>query len=151
RLAGDEFAVLLADVDQSVAERITMDLREALAVPVELDRASVVVTATVGIALAPEHGTDISALLRSADVAMFAAKRDRVGFTVYAETGAPFRGLEQRLAVETLRQDIAARRLTLHYQPKIDLASGSLAGAEALARWRHPTLGLLAPAAFMPI
>ena len=151
RLAGDEFALLVLGVDQSVAERVAMDVREAMASPVVLGDVSVLVTVNVGIALAPEHGADLSTLLRCADLAMDTAKQTQVGFSVYAESAAPFRGFEQRIAIENLRDDIAGRRIALHFQPKLDVATGGLVGVEALARWRHATLGLLAPAAFLPI
>jgi diguanylate cyclase len=151
RLGGDEFAVLLSDCEQTVAERIALDIRDALLESIVLDEVAVRSTASIGIALAPQHGVDMSGLLRSADVAMYAAKSNRAGFSVYAETADALDGLERLRTIEELRKVVSARGLAVHYQPKLDVQTRTVVGVEALVRWDHPTRGLLPPAAFLPL
>jgi len=151
RLGGDEFAVLLLEAEQTVAERVALDIRDALSTPVALDEVAVLATASIGIALAPQHGVDMSNLLRSADIAMYAAKSGRTGFSVYAETADAVGGLERLRTIDELRQIVSARGLAVHYQPKVDVRSRQVVGVEALVRWDHPTRGLLPPAAFLPL
>jgi diguanylate cyclase len=151
RLGGDEFAILLADCEQTVAERVALDIRDALLESIVLDEVAVRSTASIGIALAPEHGVDMSELLRSADVAMYAAKSTRAGFSVYAETADALNGLERLRTIDELRQVVSNRGLAVHYQPKVDVETRDVVGVEALVRWDHPTRGLLPPAAFLPL
>jgi diguanylate cyclase len=151
RLGGDEFAVLLVNVEQTVAERVALDIRAALSTPIVLDEVAVLMTASIGIAISPDHGSDMSALLRSADIAMYSAKSHRTGFSVYAETADAIGGLERLRTIEELREVVSTRGLAVHYQPKVDVRSREVVGVEALVRWNHPTRGLLPPAAFLPL
>ena len=151
RLGGDEFAILLADCEQTVAERVALDIRDSLLESIVLDEVAVRSTASIGIALAPQHGVDMSELLRSADVAMYGAKSTRAGFSVYAETADALDGLERLRTIEELREVVSNRGLAVHYQPKLDVQSRRVVGVEALVRWNHPTRGLLPPAAFLPL
>jgi EAL domain-containing protein (putative c-di-GMP-specific phosphodiesterase class I) len=105
---------------------------------------------SIGIALAPEHGSDVSALLRRADNAMYDAKGARAGHRVYQESDDTS-GDERLRTLQDLRMGLAQGQLTLHYQPKVDLDIRDVHGVEALVRWNHPTRGLLYPDAFLPL
>src|SRR5947209_1069341 len=151
RLGGDEFAILLSNCEQTVADRAALDIRDALLESIVLDEVAVRSTASIGIALAPQHGIDMSELLRSADIAMYAAKSTRAGFSVHAETADALDGLERLRTIDELRQVVATRGLAVHYQPKVDVQTRDIVGVEALVRWDHPVRGLLPPAAFLPL
>ena len=149
RLGGDEFALLLgpgggATHHRTVAERV----RESLRRPFRLEGVELHIDVSVGIAVAPEHGTTVGRLLQCADVAMYEAKRSRSGTAVYS----PDRDEHDRQRLHTIAQlhaAIATGQLVCHYQPQCDLASGAIVGAEALVRWQHPDRGLLGPATFL--
>ena len=145
RLGGDEFAILLDAAGVLEAESIALSLGAALSEPFDLGVLSVHSAASIGIALFPEHGTDLSTLLRKADTAMYRAKADG-GYRVHGGGDEPS-GLLR--LTEELHTALAEDQLVLHYQPKVDLATGSVRGVEALVRWQHPTRGLLAPDAFL--
>ncbi|MHB8896736.1 MAG: putative bifunctional diguanylate cyclase/phosphodiesterase [Candidatus Geothermincolia bacterium] len=150
RLGGDEFGILLPVSDQGravwVAERIITGLRQ----PVIVEGQPLDVGVSIGIALYPEHGQDTSTLLQRADVAMYAAKRARAGQAVYTSDQANYTSRRLALAGE-LRQGIENNQLLLHYQPKIDLKTMRVRGAEALVRWLHPRDGLIPPGDFIPL
>jgi diguanylate cyclase (GGDEF)-like protein len=156
RLGGDEFAVLLPDV-RSVAnaERLARRVRGLFATPFVLGELSLHVETSVGVACLPDHANDSSSLMRTADVAMYAAKHHRTGVSVYSldeDDSSPARLVllgELHRALDA--EEPGAHELEMHYQPKIDLATGRTVGFEALIRWRHATRGLLAPAAFIPL
>jgi diguanylate cyclase (GGDEF)-like protein len=151
RIGGDEFAVLVATgPDPGVAAAVADRLRNALAAPFSIDGISITVTASVGIARYPQHGTDSNALLRRADVAMYQAKARQVGWVEYE----PQRDGHSRARLARageLRRAISDGELVVHYQPKADLARGAVTSVEALVRWQHPEDGLLAPAEFLPV
>jgi predicted signal transduction protein with EAL and GGDEF domain len=149
-MGGDEFAVLMPDADtmraQQVATRLGAALREAFV----LDGMPLHVDASIGIAVCPDHGRDRSLLLARADTAMYAAKRGRHEFEVWAPDGTP----DSRDRLETLEQLRAAldtEQLVNHYQPKLDLRTGAVIGVEALVRWDHPVRGVLYPDVFLPL
>ena len=148
RLGGDEFAILLDAVTRDQALAAAAKLRAALVVPFLLDGLPVRVDVSIGIALSPEHGTDLSQLLRRADIAMYRAKTARDGQRVYATADDPH-GHDRLRTVQELRVALAQGQLTLHYQPKVDLDTGLVHGVEALVRWDHPTRGLLYPDSFL--
>jgi diguanylate cyclase (GGDEF)-like protein len=149
RLGGDEFGVLLPGADATGAQAAAARLRAALDRPFEIEGLSLMVDASVGIAVHPEHGNDAETLLQHADVAMYQAKGARTGCEVYRpERDAHSR---DRLGLAGgLRRAIDSGELVLHYQPKEDLRTGKVTGAEALVRWLHPERGLLAPGEFLP-
>ena len=151
RLGGDEFAVLLPSVRSVTAAReVAARLRAALAEPVRLEGMSLEVEASVGIALYPEDGSTVEALLQRADVAMYRAKERRSGVELYVPRGE--RHSPARLSLlGDLRRGIDHGEFELHYQPKVLLAGGRTAGMEALLRWRHPRRGLLGAAEFIPL
>lgn len=147
RLGGDEFAVLLDDVSRHEAEAVARTLLASLAQPFDLGDLTVHAHGSVGIALFPEHGTDLSTLLRRADAAMYRAKRQG---RVHLHDAAEDDGSSDRLRLaEELRAGLDRHELVVHYQPKLELRSGEVCGVEALVRWQHPTRGLLPPGAFL--
>ena len=150
RIGGDEFAILLGDLGnperaQHVAERVIAALREPFTV---LGR-EVFVSASIGIAYGQDDAQD---LLRNADVAMYRAKRsDEAGAYATFEPSM-HTAVVERLEIEAdLRRAIERDELLLHYQPIIELASGRIAGVEALLRWAHPRRGLVMPFEFIPL
>jgi diguanylate cyclase (GGDEF)-like protein/PAS domain S-box-containing protein len=149
RLGGDEFAILLPGADLASAERVAAELLEALKAPVYLEGRALGVGASIGIAMRPAHGDDADVLLRRADVAMYVAKRAAGGYATYAPE-LDMHSPNRLLLMTELRNGIDNDELVLHYQPKLDLRTGEVAGVEALMRWRHPSRGLLAPDHFIP-
>ncbi|HZS87317.1 MAG TPA: EAL domain-containing protein [Chloroflexota bacterium] len=150
RLGGDEFAVLLPGTEAAGATLATEKLLEVLDAPVVIEGQAFPVAASVGLALSPEHGTDAPTLLRHADVAMYAAKAARCSYAVYASAQDPYSPSRLDL-IAALRQSIMQGDLLLHYQPKVEMASRRICGAEALVRWQHPQQGLIPPTRFIPL
>jgi diguanylate cyclase (GGDEF)-like protein len=150
RMGGDEFAVLLPDADAARAREVAAHLGTALRDAFVLDGMPLHVDASIGIALCPDHGRDRSLLLARADTAMYVAKRGRHGVEVWAPDGTP--ATRDRLeTLEQLRTALDTDQLDVHYQPKLDLRSGTVIGVEALVRWNHPDRGLLFPDVFLPL
>ena len=152
RLGGDEFAVLLPGAaDLFAAREAASTLLGAFASVFHVCGHRLQLSASIGVALAPDHAGDADELMMRADLAMFRAKRGGGG--VYRLFDSSMRSeITTRLAFnEELRRAQAAAQWELHYQPQFRLSDGTLTGAEALLRWRHPQLGLLAPATFMPV
>ena len=152
RLGGDEFTMLLRLDDPSSAASAAAAAREALLHPLQVHSVDVSVDASVGIALAPEHGTTIDDLLRHADVAMYDAKQRRGAVSVY-DPAIDHNDTSRLTLVAELRGAINTGALHLHYQPKIDLRAdgGSGAGVEVLARWNHPQRGMVSPDEFIAV
>ncbi|MFZ0180684.1 MAG: EAL domain-containing protein [Candidatus Dormiibacterota bacterium] len=149
RLGGDEFGMVLSPlVDMSEATEMAERVREVLRAPFELEGMSLRVDASIGIALAPDHGTTPESVLQKADVAMFAAKRAHAPWQIYSSDHDQ-NALDRLELMEDLRDAIHHGEIVPFYQPILDLRTGSVMGAEALARWLHPSRGILAPAAFL--
>jgi diguanylate cyclase (GGDEF)-like protein/PAS domain S-box-containing protein len=151
RLGGDEFALVLPGADAPAAATTAAKLLAALERPVVLDGWELPLGASVGIAAYPEHGSDADTLLRRADMAMYAAKRNRDGGLGVYSPELDRHGSERLGLITDLRRGIALDELTLHYQPQVDCRTGGLVGIEALVRWWHPERGLLSPDTFVPI
>jgi diguanylate cyclase (GGDEF)-like protein len=148
RLGGDEFAVLLPVCDSPTrAQRIARALVAALGSPIGLDGLTLVLEASAGVAVFPDHATDAEGLLRRADVAMYQAKRDRSGAEVYEATRDG--NTPDRLGLlGDLRRALETGGVALHYQPKVRF-DGRVAGMEALVRWNHPQRGRVNPEEFI--
>lgn len=150
RLGGDEFALLLPATDRAGALQVARLALAALDEPFAVEGQPFRVDASIGLACAPADGTDASALLRHADVAMYAAKREAGGMALYDP--ATDQNSPDRLAlIVALRRAIEHGSLVLHYQPKLDGASGRVTGVEALVRWAHPERGLIPPDQFIAL
>jgi diguanylate cyclase (GGDEF)-like protein len=151
RLGGDEFAVLLDGLpDRGAVAELACRLQDALRRPFALRGVAVDLEASIGVALYPVHGTDFGTLVQRADVAMYDAKRGRLGVATYSAERDPYSADRLGLLAE-LRRAITGDELVLHYQPKVALGSGEVIGVEALVRWQHPTRGLLPPVDFVPL
>ena len=152
RLGGDEFVVLQCDIgEDGAADALAERLIALLSRPFALDGHLAHVGASVGIALAPEHGSDPAELLHNADLALYAAKRDGRGVHRVFRRELDERMRERLLMEAGLRQALAGGELELHYQPLLDTRSQRITSAEALVRWRHPERGLVPPADFIAL
>jgi diguanylate cyclase (GGDEF)-like protein/PAS domain S-box-containing protein len=152
RLGGDEFAVILESVaEKGQALRVAEKIMEAMADPLVLKGEEVFVTASIGIAVYPADADSMEKLIESAELAMYQAKQEgRNTAQLYTPDPNPRRsaglGMENRL-----RRALERDELLLHFQPKVDVRTGAITGAEALVRWRNPDLGMVSPADFIPI
>ena len=151
RLGGDEFAILLKThhiIDDVV--KISKSLLTAITEPFDLEGMQIQIDASIGIAISPLHSDDGSTLMRYADVAMYHAKTNKLGYSIYdreLDSHSP-----KRLALfGEIRQAIDTNQFTLYYQPKIKISDKSIVGFEALLRWNHPKYGLLSPDDFIPL
>jgi diguanylate cyclase (GGDEF)-like protein/PAS domain S-box-containing protein len=155
RLSGDEFAVGLFDIRQHFeATTVAQKLQASLAASFVIDGHDLSVGASIGISVYPQDGTDAETLLRNADIAMARVKQGEEG----ADDSVAFyslemnQGMEERMHIESgLRHALGHGELLLHYQPKFEIGSGRIIGAEALVRWLHPERGLVPPAEFIPL
>ncbi len=153
RLGGDEFAVIQAsETDQrEAASRLADRIIEIIAKPFNIDGNEVNIGTSIGIALAPEHGTNPDSLLKMADMALYSAKSaGRNGYRFFdPDMGA---AANARHALENeLRRAVQQNELELHYQPIVDTKTRRICAAEALVRWRHPTKGMIFPDKFIPL
>jgi diguanylate cyclase (GGDEF)-like protein/PAS domain S-box-containing protein len=151
RLGGDEFAVLLPVVqDVESATAVAHKLQVALSRPFHVQGVQLDVEASIGLVISGAHGNDASTLIQRADIAMYVAKKRNLGVSTYdrqIDSNTP-----QRLALlGDLRRALQDDELFLHFQPKVDLRTGLLCGAEALLRWQHPERGLIPPVDFIPL
>jgi diguanylate cyclase len=151
RLNGDEFAVLLSSVTGiKGATRVVSRILDAFQLPFPVDEHPLEVSASIGVALCPDHGTNSETLIRRAEMAMYSAKRSSTGYAFYTVDHDPYNP-ERFLILSELRQAIASNQLLLHYQPKASLSTGQVKQVEALVRWQHPQHGLLLPDQFIPL
>jgi diguanylate cyclase (GGDEF)-like protein/PAS domain S-box-containing protein len=153
RLGGDEFVAVLIDLEDLAASRPLLSrLLEACSQPVRVGDLSLQVSASLGVTFYPQpQDIDADQLLRQADQAMYQAKlsgKNRFHF-FDAEQDSSIRGHHE--SVERIRLALDNQEFVLHYQPKVNMGSGQIIGAEALIRWQHPEKGLLAPAVFLPV
>ncbi|MGE3141962.1 MAG: putative bifunctional diguanylate cyclase/phosphodiesterase, partial [Hyphomonadaceae bacterium] len=152
RLGGDEFAVIHAGPNARetltpLVERIVAELKR----PFVLENQVVQIGASVGVALAPDHGDDPDRLLKSADLALYAAKAQGRGAYCFFEPEMDAHLQARRKLEIELRAAIIAGDLEVYYQPLMDIATGRMSGCEALLRWRHPERGFIPPSEFVPI
>lgn len=150
RLGGDEFAVLLPKTELDQASSIAAKLLPEIESPMLIEGQVLHVGASIGITLFPQHGEDEITLMQRADVAMYVAKRNHVGYTVY-DPAKDQHSLRNLALLGELRGAIDRDQLEMHFQPKVSLISGRVCGVEALVRWRHPQHGVMAPDDFVPL
>jgi diguanylate cyclase (GGDEF)-like protein len=152
RLGSDEFAVLMPEMaSPEPASRVARQILKAFTRAFEIDGKDVFLTPSIGISVYPDDGADDASLMRNAGVAMQHVKSGgRNAFEFYSEKINTV-SLERLLLETQLRRAIGRDELVLHYQPKVDLRSGRITGAEALLRWQHPEHGLVPPGRFIPI
>lgn len=152
RLGGDEFTIMLPGMQRMEdAAAVAQRIQTGLAKPFAVASREIHLTTSIGIAIYPADGEDVTALLKSADVAMYKAKEEgRNNYQFY--TAALNAKAHQRLMLENdLRMAMKRNELTLFYQPKVDILSRKILGMEALIRWQHPKLGLVPPMRFIPV
>jgi len=151
RLGGDEFLLLLPATTASAAADIATRLLAAVAQPFQIDGYELTTTLSIGISMYPGDGSSFDTLYQRADAAMHRAKqtgRNRYGFFTADLQERTARAL---LIENALRRGLERDQFELHYQPQVSLTSGRTVGAEALLRWRHPELGWVSPAEFIPV
>jgi len=152
RQGGDEFIVLLAEIDDADAAAFSAQkIIAALVAPHDVAHHQLHITATIGISIYPDDGADSETLIKCADTAMYHAKAAGRNSYQFFEPEMNFRAVERQRIEAGLRRALTKREFVLHYQPKIDLETGALTGAEALIRWMHPDRGLMFPKDFVPI
>lgn len=152
RFGGDEFTLLLPEVqDDAATTQVAEKILESLREPFQLSGHEIYVGASIGIAMFPDGGKTLDTLIKNADIAMYRAKNiGKDGYQLYSpEMHA---GTSQRLQLEQdMRKALDRDEFEIVYQPQVETRNGRLLGVEALIRWHHPTLGLLAPAQFIPV
>ena len=152
RLGGDEFTIVLNKIeDTDVAAIVAKRLLNTLSRPMMLDGHEIVVTPSIGIALAPLDIDSVENLLKHADTAMYHAKNNGKNNYQYYSSTMNAMGLERLTLESELRKALKSDELVVYYQPQIDIHNGKITGAEALVRWKHPKHGLVAPDYFIPL
>jgi len=153
RLGGDEFAILTAAAgDQRQSALATAKLLlEAVAAPYDIDGHKLDVATSIGVALAPEHGTDVDQLIKSADLALYKAKSEGRNTCRLFETAMGAEAHSRRALESDLRDAFDRGELELHYHPIVEIRANEIASVEALIRWRHPQRGMIAPGDFIPL
>jgi diguanylate cyclase (GGDEF)-like protein/PAS domain S-box-containing protein len=152
RQGGDEFVVLLSEVEQW--EDAAIMARRILQAVVEahfIDQHDLHVTASIGVSVYPDDGMDAETLIKNADTAMYQAKENGRQSYQFFKPAMNARAVERQSIEESLRRALERQEFTLHYQPKINLRTGEITGAEALIRWTHPIRGPVSPAQFIPV
>ena len=150
RLGGDEFALLVLEADEGLAAGFAKRVLDSFSRPLVLGGVGIDLSASLGIAIYPAHGSDALTLLRKADIAMYAAKRTRRAFAVYSDD----RDVADPDAVglvAALRDAIEQHDIGLAFQPEVRMSDRALTRVEALARWTHPVRGPVAPGRFIPL
>jgi diguanylate cyclase (GGDEF)-like protein/PAS domain S-box-containing protein len=152
RQGGDEFVVLLSEVEQQEDPAITARrMLEAVAQSHSIDHHDLHVTASIGVSVYPDDGLDAETLIKNADTAMYQAKENGRQSYQFFKPAMNARAVERQFIEEGLRRALERQEFELHYQPKVNLTTAAITGAEALIRWLHPTRGLISPADFIPI
>jgi diguanylate cyclase (GGDEF)-like protein/PAS domain S-box-containing protein len=152
RQGGDEFVVLLSEVEhpEDVAV-MARRMLQAVAKAHSIEQHDLHVTTSIGVSVYPDDGVDAETLIKNADTAMYQAKENGRQSYQFFTPGMNARAVERQSIEESLRRALERHEFALHYQPKINLRTGAITGAEALIRWSHPTRGSVAPEHFIPI
>jgi diguanylate cyclase (GGDEF)-like protein len=152
RLGGDEFTVVLNQLDSAEsAALVASRLLDMFAQPMTIEGHEVVVTPSIGIAIAPRDADTVEGLLKAADTAMYHTKSSGKNKFMFYNSGMDAAGMERLTLENDLRRAIERRELVLYYQPQVDTLTGTVVGAEALMRWPHPERGLVPPFKFIPL
>jgi diguanylate cyclase (GGDEF)-like protein len=152
RFGGDEFVIVVDGISgQEQATVVAQKVLAALLPPVVLAGHECRTTGSIGIAVYPENGNDVQTLTKNADMAMYRAKEDGKNNFRFFSAEVKSQSIERLKLEADLRHALELDQLTLHYQPKIEVATGRISGAEALLRWTHPTLGNVSPTEFIPL
>jgi diguanylate cyclase (GGDEF)-like protein/PAS domain S-box-containing protein len=152
RLGGDEFVVLLSEVAHTGDAAISAKkVLTALTAPHRVAQHEVAVTASIGLSIYPADGQDAETLIKNADLAMYQAKQSGRNNYQFFRASMNARFADRQSLEQDLRYALERKEFELHYQPKIDLKTGAITGAEALLRWQHPDRGLVFPVQFVPI
>jgi diguanylate cyclase (GGDEF)-like protein/PAS domain S-box-containing protein len=152
RQGGDEFVVLLSEVAQSEDAAITARrMLQAVSQPHSIDKHDLHITTSIGVSVYPEDGLDAATLIKNADTAMYQAKEGGRQSFQFFKPAMNARAVERQSIEESLRRALERREFALHYQPKVNLKTGAIIGAEALLRWTHATRGSVSPIDFIPI
>ena len=152
RLGGDEFSVLQLGVDEpEQAMSLARRLLEVISAPYQIAEHAITIGTSIGIALAPRDGLDADDLIKKADIALYHTKATGRGTATIFEPSMQANFLARRALEQDLRDAITDEQFDLHYQPVVDLKSGSVSSVEALIRWTHPTRGAVSPMDFIPV
>ncbi|MEC5208367.1 diguanylate cyclase (GGDEF)-like protein/PAS domain S-box-containing protein [Vogesella perlucida] len=152
RLGGDEFTLLVRDFDShETLGRMAEEVLAALARPMRVEQHEVFVSGSIGISVYPNDGIDANTLLKNADAAMYRAKEAGKNTYQFFDAEMNIQTFERLLMESGLRQALERGEFELHYQPQVSCDGVTLEGVEALIRWRHPQLGLIAPVRFIPL
>jgi diguanylate cyclase (GGDEF)-like protein/PAS domain S-box-containing protein len=152
RQGGDEFVVLLSEVEQSEDAAIAARrMLKAVAEAHPIDKHDLHVTTSIGVSVYPDDGLDAETLIKNADTAMYQAKENGQQSYQFFKPAMNVRAVERQSIEEGLRRALERQEFALHYQPKINLRTGQITGAEALLRWAHPIRGPVSPAQFIPV
>jgi diguanylate cyclase (GGDEF)-like protein/PAS domain S-box-containing protein len=152
RQGGDEFVVLLSEVEKS--EDATISARRMLKAVAEahsIEQHDLHVTTSIGVSVYPDDGLDAETLIKNADTAMYQAKEHGRQSYQFFKPAMNVRAVERQSIEESLRRALERQEFALHYQPKVNLSTGEITGAEALIRWTHPIRGAVCPAEFIPV
>ena len=152
RLSGDEFAIIQSSIDRpSDAAALAIRVREAIRAPIELSGHQVVVDTSIGISIAPDDGTELDELLKTADIALYEAKNTGRGTYCFYETDMNERMQIRGKLEQDLRGALANGEFELFYQPIVNLRDNKIRAFEALLRWHHPERGMVSPSEFIPV
>jgi diguanylate cyclase (GGDEF)-like protein/PAS domain S-box-containing protein len=152
RQGGDEFVVLLSEMEQSEDAAITARrMLQLIAEPHSVDQHELHVTTSIGVSVYPDDGQDAETLIKNADTAMYQAKEHGRQSYKFFKPAMNVRAVERQSIEESLRRAVERQEFSLQYQPKINVRTGEITGAEALLRWSHPVRGPVSPAQFIPV
>lgn len=150
RHSGDEFIFLLAGDDVALLQARVQHILDMVAEPFAIGQHELTVSASIGVAIYPQDGRDLENLVRCADAAMYQAKQNGRNRSCFFTSDLEDQAVRHLQIINALRHALEREELSLHYQPQCDAATGRIVGAEALLRWRHPVLGAVSPAEFIP-
>lgn len=150
RLGGDEFSILLTGSNIEQAERVARQILDVFKKPFDVEGQKLNVGISIGIVESPLHGDDVNILMQRADIAMYNAKRNNLGFSIYT-VEQDLHNVSRLQLMTDLSEAIKDKKLELYYQSQIDVQSGKVIGAEALLRWNHPERGFIQPDEFIPL